>query len=172
MPWKTIMFVTIAIATLDGSCLSWYCCCWHSIINSLVLFVALLMLLFITIAAASIFATVLRLPWTVLARGVSAVLEIKGADGSSAKADLVLDGKSKSKVKLTNSVDPKRRTRGSLKKLIQDKVAKRKANAVADPEYGRYSLRRRFNKDQVPQVSMSLVMVCTTLVISCCSCYC
>ena len=24
MPWKTIMFVTIAIATLDGSCLSWY----------------------------------------------------------------------------------------------------------------------------------------------------
>ena len=140
--------------------------------NSLVLFVALLMLLFITIAAASIFATVLRLPWTVLARGVSAVLEIKGADGSSAKADLVLDGKSKSKVKLTNSVDPKRRTRGSLTKLIQDKVAKRKANAVADPEYGRYSLRRRFNKDQVPQVSMSLVMVCTTLVISCCSCYC
>ena len=166
------MFVTIAIATLDGSCLSWYCCCWHSIINSLVLFVALLMLLFITIAAASIFATVLRLPWTVLARGVSAVLEIKGADGSSAKADLVLDGKGKSKVKLTNIVDPQRRTRGSLHKIILGKAAKRKAVAVADPEYGRYSLRRRFNKDQVPQVSMSLVMVCTTLVISCCSCYC
>ena len=100
------------------------------------------------------------------------MLEIKGADGSSAKADLVVDGKGKSKVKLTNSVDPHRRTRGSLKKLIRDKVAKRKAVAVADPEYGRYSLRRRFNKDQVPQVSMSLVMVCTTLVISCCSCYC